>query len=83
MCPLKRIYHRTKKSPWITPNIIFYINQRTRIANIFRKTGSPHMFELSKFLRNKVMTLIRSAKSMYVQENLSANRNNPKNFGGY
>ena len=38
MCPMKRVYMRSKKSPWITPNIIYYINQRTKISKIFRKT---------------------------------------------
>ena len=80
MCPMKHVYIRSNKSPWITPNIIYYINQRTRICKIFRKTGSPHMFELMKFLRNKVTTLIRNAKSVYIQENLHVSRNNPKKF---
>ena len=80
MCPWKRVYLCSKKSPWITPTIINYINERTKIAKIFRKTGSPHMYELSKFLRNKVTTLIRNAKSKYIQENLFMNKNNPKKF---
>ena len=80
MCPMKRMYLCNKKSVWITPNIIYYINQRNRMSNIFRKTGSPLMFELLKFLRNKVTTLIRNAKSMFIQENLDVNRNNPKKF---
>ena len=85
MCPIKRVYIRSRKSPWMTPNIICYIKQRNRISKIFRKTGSPHMFELAKYLRNKVTTLIRNAKSVYIQENLHINRNNPmcRQFGWF
>ena len=38
------------------------------------------MLELLKYLRNKVTTLIRRAKSIYVKENLHVNRNNQKKF---
>ena len=75
MCPMKRVYIRSNKSPWITPNIVYYINQRSRISKFFRITGSPHMFELSRFF-----FFVRNAKSVYIQENLRMNRNNPRKF---
>ena len=80
MCPTKRVYIRSHKSPWITQEIIKYINDRTKFTKLFRKTGSPHFFELCKYLRNKVTTLVRKAKAVYIQENLHRNRENPKKF---
>ena len=80
MCPFKRVYVRSQKTPWITNDIIHYINERTKFIKLFRKTGSLHFFELSKFLRNKVNTLIRKAKSKYIQDNLFRNKENPKKF---
>ena len=32
MCPMKRVYIRSKKTPWITPNIISYRNHHSRIS---------------------------------------------------
>ena len=66
--------------PWITNDIIRIINERSKFVNLFRKTGSPHFFELSKYLRNKVTTLVRRAKAIYIQENLIRNKENPKKF---
>ena len=80
MCPMKRVYVRSQKSPWINNEIIRNINERTKFIKLFRKTGSPHFFELSKFLRNKVTTLICKAKATYIQDNLQRNRENPKKF---
>ena len=80
MCPMKRVYVRSQKNPWINNEIIRNINERTKFIKLFRKTGSPHFFELSKFLRNKVATLIRKAKATYIQDNLQRNRENPKKF---
>ena len=80
MCPMQRVYVRSQKNPWINNEIIRNINERTKFIKLFRKTGSPHFFELSKFLRNKVATLIRKAKATYIQDNLQRNRENTKKF---
>ena len=38
------------------------------------------MFKLCKYLRDNVTTLIKNAKSQYIQNNLNVNRENPKKF---
>ena len=62
----------------MNPDIIFNVNDRAKFVKILRKTGSPKIFYLCKYLRNRVNRLIRNAKSTYIKENLDTNRNNPR-----
>ena len=80
MCPYKKVYVRHRKTPWITPEIIHYMNERKKYVRILKMTNGYGLFEVCKYLRNKVNKLIRSAKSVYIQNNLDINHNNPKKF---
>ena len=35
MCPYKQVYVRARKTPWITPDIIYYMNERSKFIKIF------------------------------------------------
>ena len=80
MCPYKRIHVRSRKTPWITREILYYMNERSKFDRIFCKTGSPEIFELCKYLRNKVNRMVRASKSSYIKENLNINFANPRKF---
>ena len=80
MCPYKRVYVRSRKTPWITPEIVYYINERKKCTRILRKTNGYGLFDICKFLRNKVNKLIRAAKSRFIQNSMDRNISNPKKF---
>ena len=80
MCPYKRILLRDRKTPWITPEIINCIQERSKFMKIFRRSGNEGIFEIVKYLRNKINSLVRKAKSEYIKANLRNNRTNPKKF---
>ena len=80
MCPYKNVYVRSRKTPWMSPDIIFYMKERAKLCKIFKKTGSAQIFELCRHLRNKVTRMVRNAKSNYIKDNLTVNHNNPRKF---
>ena len=80
MCPYKKVHVRSRKTPWMSPDIIYYMNERAKYNKIFKKTGSPSMYDLCRHLRNKVTRMVRNAKSTYIKENLTQNYNNPRKF---
>ena len=80
MCPYKNILVREEKTPWFTNEIYACIKKRSEYVKFFRSTGSNDAFIISKFFRNKCNSLIRQAKSNFIRENLTVNRDNPKKF---
>ena len=80
MCPYKKVFIKSRKTPWITPEIIHYMKERSKCARILKKTNGYGLFEICKYLRNKVNTLVRNAKSSYIQNTMNINIKNPNIF---
>ena len=59
--------------PWLTKNITRHIRKRNAALQAARKSGKPEHHSKFRKLRNKVVKLLRNAKSLYFQ------RLNPKN----
>ena len=70
-----------RKTTWITQETLYYMNERSEFVKIFRKTGSPEMYDLCRHLCNKVNRMVRTAKTIYIKSNLKINMNNLVNFG--
>ena len=53
--------------PWLTKNITRYIRKRNAAFQAASKSGKPENHSKYRKLRNKVVNLMRSAKSSYFQ----------------
>ena len=71
-CIPRQTLKRWRNVPWLTKNIICHIRKRNAAFQAARKSGKPEHHSKFKKLRNKVVKLMRSAKSYYFQ------RLNPK-----
>ena len=61
---------------WLTKNITRYIRKRNTAFQADRKFGKPEHHSKYRKLRNKVVNLMRSAKSSYFQHLNPKNRSN-------
>ena len=58
---------RRRNVPWLTKNITRHIRKRNAAFQAARKSGKPDKHSKFKKLRNKVVKLMRNAKSSYFQ----------------
>ena len=72
VCIPQQILRRRRNVPWLTKNIIRYIRKRNAAFQASSKSGKPEHHSKYRKLRNKVVILMRSAKSSYFE------RLNPK-----
>ena len=80
MCPYRRYKQRKFPSPWLTAEIYREIRNRSRIVKLFNYTRLNHHLILMRRQRNKVNSLIESAKRNYIINSLRQNTRNPKKF---
>ena len=71
-CIPQKTLRRRRNVPWLTKNITRHIRKRNTAFQASRKSGKPEHHSKFRKLRNKVVKLMRSAKSSYFQ------RLNPK-----
>ena len=63
--------------PWLMKNITRHIRKRNAAFQAARKSGKPEHHSKFRKVRNKVVKLLRNAKSLYFQ---SVNPKNKKQF---
>ena len=80
MCPYKNVCLRDPRTPWITAQIVKTINERKKYLRMFRKTMNANIWEICKYLRNKCNSLIQTAKTVYIKNNLQRNADDPRKF---
>ena len=66
-CIPQQTLKRRRNLPWLTKNITHHIRKRNAAFQAARKSGKPEHHSKFKKLRNKVVRLMRSAKSSYFQ----------------
>lgn len=69
-CIPKAVLPKRKNLPWISSLILKAIKKRNNLYSEHKKTGDPNKFEQYKLYRNRVVSLLRSAKRAYF-ENLN------------
>ena len=83
MCPFKMYRQREVITPWITADIYRSIQYRDSLVNLYRITGNNMYLTLMKQQRNRVNSMIESAKNIYISTLLEANSSCPKKFWKY
>ena len=68
----------TKKSPWITRDLITKMHKRDFLKRNHSKTNDPKSWEDYKKARNDVNSSIKLAKRRYFTDNLEANTKDPR-----
>ena len=66
-CIPQQTLRRRRNVPWLTKNITRHIRKRNAAFQAATKSGKPEHHAKYKKLRNKVVKLMRSAKSSYFQ----------------
>ena len=69
-CIPKAVLPKRKNLPWISTPILKAIKKRNNLYSEHKRTGSPNKLEQYKLYRNRVVSLLRSAKRAYF-ENLN------------
>ena len=69
-CIPKAVLPKRKNLPWISTSILKAIKKRNNLYSEHKRTGSPNKLEQYKLYRNRVVSLLRSAKRAYF-ENLN------------
>ena len=70
MCPIKLRSNRINNNPWLSDEILECIREKNVAWKRAKKSGSPQDLETARILRNRVKTIIRRAKSDFVQDYL-------------
>ena len=76
--PLKTRKIRNKQTPWLTYEIKKQMNHRDYLKQKATQTKSRYLFQAYKTARNKTNKMIDKAKSMYFQQTIGCNNQNPK-----
>ena len=77
VCIPQQTLKRRRNVPWLTKNITRHIRKRNAAFQAAIKSGKPENHSKFRKLRNKVVKLLRNAKSLYFQ---SLNPKNKKQF---
>lgn len=77
--PIKkfRFNRKTEISPYITPALKNSINEKHRLERLSKKWPLTYEQTFKKY-RNKLTSILRSAKNLYFKSKLSDNQGNPK-----
>lgn len=75
--PLRKRRVRQKETPWMNNDIITKIRERDKMKKQARKSGSELHWNMYKKLRNKVTSMTRTAKRLYVTKMIRDNKGNP------
>ena len=62
MCPLKNIKIKKQKEPWITNEILEFINDKNDLLRTAKRTGLADDWDSARIARNLVSTMVRDAK---------------------
>ena len=80
MCPLKRYRQRESQTPWISAEIYREMRYRDQLIVLYKVTKKRLYLTLAKQQRNKVNSMVESAKKLYISSILENTSSNPKKF---
>ena len=80
MCPIKKRKNRVNNDPWLSDEILESMHEKNRAWKKAKKTRNPDDVLTAKRLRNRCKTIIRRAKSSFVQDYLDNNVISIKKF---
>ena len=79
-CPTRKRRMRCKNEPWITNEILDLIFEKNRAWKQAKKYKKPVDITHAKYLRNHTKSIIRRAKSNFVQDYIENNTISAKKF---
>ena len=75
--PIKKRRVKQKDTPWMNSEIMHKMRERDKMKVEAKKSDSETQWNAYRKLRNKVTSMIRLAKRMYVLKSVRDNQNNP------
>ncbi|XP_046391553.1 uncharacterized protein LOC124159687 [Ischnura elegans] len=63
--PARKICHKQRPAPWLTPSIRGLMSRRDKIYSIYTKNKTPDNWEAYRVARNKVKQELRNAKGRH------------------
>ena len=79
MCPLKNIKIKKKKDPWISNELLEFVNDKNDLLQIAKTTQSDEDWQAARIARNLVASLIKDAKRDYLTNEIE-NNHDPNKF---
>ena len=80
MCPFKKVNARKNIIPWLTPEIYKAIREKKTSVKKYKASRDPDDLREMRVYRNKVNSLIDSAKALYIQTTRQQTVKKPKKF---
>ena len=80
MCPIRKKHVKSKNEPWITNEILELIFEKNRAWKKAKRSKSDEDVAHAKYLRNHTKSVIRRAKSNFVQDYLDNDTITVKKF---
>lgn len=78
VCPEKRVRCKSNSIPWFTDKVLKVKRERDEAYRNYKQSKNLDDWESYKKLRNTVVSVLKSEKSKYFQNQIDNNRNQPK-----
>ena len=79
-CPVKTFNIKKQSDPWVTPETVELINDRSSMLKEYRVTGEPQLIRQVRRLKNRIQRQLENAEGDYVITTLERAEGDPSRF---